>query len=276
LDEWKRAPEIDFSAPLKEGENDFASAFGGLIYIEVPRAAKDAASVSISGAIESAHYVHGQTQLTEWRVMRHSAAPWAELESGKIILTVPSAHIREIDNPVKLMEYWDRVADACADLATIPRERKSPERYVADVQISAGYMHAGYPIMTHLDAAPRMVDIGFLMDTTKGGDWGLFHEIGHNHQHPDWTFDGTGEVTVNLFTLYVIENVVGRVPGYKVRFSDEEIAETFKKHRAANSPYEKWKSDPFLALTMNIQLQREFGWGAFKTVFAQYRDLPQS
>jgi hypothetical protein len=121
-----------------------------------------------------------------------------------------------------------------------------------------------------------MVDIGFLMDTTKGGDWGLFHEIGHNHQHPDWTFDGTGEVTVNLFTLYVIENVVGRVPGYKVRFSDEEIAETFKKHRAANSPYEKWKSDPFLALTMYIQLQREFGWGAFKTVFAQYRDLPQS
>ena len=33
-----------------------------------------------------------------------------------------------------------------ADLASIPHERKYQERYVADVQISAGYMHSGYPI----------------------------------------------------------------------------------------------------------------------------------
>lgn len=174
------------------------------------------------------------------------------------------------------MEYWDRVADACADLATISRERRSPERYVADVQISAGYMHAGYPIMTHLDAAPRMVDLTYLADKTKGGDWGMFHEIGHNHQHPDWTFDGTGEVTVNLFTLYIIETVVGRVPGYHVRWTDDELAEIFRKHRAAGASFDKWKSDPFLALAMYVQMQRAFGWDAFKKVFAEYRDLPQS
>ncbi|MEO7454182.1 MAG: M60 family metallopeptidase [Fimbriimonadales bacterium] len=276
LDDWKRAPEIDTTLPLAKGTTEIASAFGGLIYLEVPRAKDGTAKVTISGAIESAHYVHGKTHLVDWRAMRHSPAPWAELESEKIILTVPAAHIRTLDNPTKLMEYWDKVADACADLATISRVRSSPERYVADVQISAGYMHAGYPIMTHLDAAPRMVDINFLTDATKGGDWGLFHEIGHNHQHSDWTFDGTGEVTVNLFTLYIIETVVGRVPGYKVRFSDEEIAETFRKHRAAGAPYEKWKGDAFLALTMYIQLQREFGWGPFKKVFAEYRTLSQS
>ncbi len=51
--------------------------------------------------------------------------------------------------------------------------------------------------MTHLDAAPRMVDLATLLSK---GEWGLFHELGHNHQSAAWTFDGTGEVTVNLFS----------------------------------------------------------------------------
>ena len=275
LDDWKRAPEIDLSLPLKTGGMEIASAFGGLVYVEVVNSSQKNSKVTISGAVEAPRFVLGKTSLEEWRLSRHSPAPWAELETDKVILTVPSNHIRTLDNPIRLMEYWNNVADACADLATIPRERKSPERYVADVQISAGYMHAGYPIMTHLDAAPRMVDLAFLTDTVKGGDWGLFHEIGHNHQHPDWTFDGTGEVTVNLFTLYIIETVVGRVPGYKVRWTDEELADIFRKHRASGASFEKWKSDPFLALAMYVQLQKAFGWDAFKKVFAEYRNLPQ-
>ena len=52
-----------------------------------------------------------------------------------------------------------------------------PQRFVTDRQISLGYMHSGYPIMTHLDAAERFVDLERL--STKG-DWGMFHEMGHN------------------------------------------------------------------------------------------------
>ena len=33
--------------------------------------------------------------------------------------------------------------------------------------------------------------------------WGQFHEAGNNHESSHRTFDGTVEVTVNLFTLYV-------------------------------------------------------------------------
>lgn len=58
-------------------------------------------------------------------------------------------------------------------------------------------MHSGYPIMTHLDAAPRMVNLAALRSV---GEWGLFHELGHNHQADAWTFDGTVEVTCNLFS----------------------------------------------------------------------------
>jgi hypothetical protein len=278
LNDWKRAPEITLSVPITNTQFEIASAFGGLIYIEVPHNSRPGTvEFRIDGGIPAPHYVHGKTTLEEWKSsIRNNPAPWAELESSKVILTVPSHFIRNLDDPRSLMDFWDRVADACADLATISRERSSAERFVTDIQISAGYMHAGYPIMTHLDAAPRFVDLAFLTDKEKGGDWGMFHEIGHNHQHPDWTFGGTGEVTVNLFTLYIIETVVGRVPGYHVRWTDQQLLETFRKHREQGASFDKWKSDPFLALAMYVQLQQAFGWDAYKRVFAEYRDLPQS
>jgi hypothetical protein len=46
------------------------------------------------------------------------------------------------------MQLWDRCADAAADLVALPRARTSPERFVADVQIAAGSMHSGYPMMS--------------------------------------------------------------------------------------------------------------------------------
>ena len=36
-----------------------------------------------------------------------------------------------------------------------------------------------------------------------------------------------------------------------------------------------WKRKPFLALVMYVQLQEAFGWEAFRTVFAEYRDLAE-
>jgi hypothetical protein len=40
-------------------------------------------------------------------------------------------------------------------------------------------MHSGYPMMAHLDAADRILDLDMLQ---SDGDWGVFHEFGHNMQ----------------------------------------------------------------------------------------------
>jgi hypothetical protein len=186
------------------------------------------------------------------------------------VLTVPSDRVRDLDDPEPLLAFWDRVLDACADLATIPRERRRPERYVADVEISAGYMHSGYPIMTHLDAAERMVDVGLL---SSKGDWGLFHEMGHNHQAPEWTFDGTGEVTVNLFTLYVLQTVCG-LEGATGHGALADRARKAADHVRKGSPFAAWKDDPFLALATYVHLLEGFGWEPFRRTFAEYRALP--
>jgi hypothetical protein len=159
----------------------------------------------------------------------------------------------------------------------MPLERLRPERYVTDVQISAGYMHSGYPIMTFLDVAPVFAERAALVKrAADGGDWGFFHEMGHNHQSGDWTFDGTGEVTENLFSLYVLDRV------FNVRQSGHPAIlpagreKAIRDYIAGGADFAKWKSDPFLALYTYMQLQEAFGWEAYRQVFAEYRALPDA
>jgi hypothetical protein len=276
LPTWRRCPEICRTFPIDKPEVKVANAFGGLVYIVVPRGCRlGKVQVEVDGAVEAPCFVLGRTPLDDWvQRIRYLPAPWAELATSKIVLTVPSDVIRNLDHPEEVMDFWDKVLDACAELAAIPKERERPERIVADIQISAGYMHSGYPIMTHLDAAKVMVDVTCLMTNSHGAVWGLFHELGHNHQSPDWTFEGTGEVTVNLFTLYVLDKVC-RIPPERTRkeLSKDGRAEALRRFFASGAKFEVWKSDPFLALIMYVQIQEAFGWDAFRKVFAEYRQL---
>jgi hypothetical protein len=269
---WRRAPEVVTVVPLRDVETRVASAFGGLVYVEVPSVGAGTAEVWIEGAVEAPYFVLGATDPARWRSeIRTRQAPWAELATSKVILTVPARVVRGLDDPTDLLRFWDEVMDACADLAGRPRARRRPERYVTDEQISAGYMHAGYPIMTHLDAAPRFVDLAKLRET---GDWGMFHEMGHNHQARDWTFQGTVEVTCNLFTLYVLETVCTGAAGHRAT-SEQATRDWIGKYEAAGRDFSMWKRKPFLALVMYRQLKNAFGWEAYKKVFAGYRALPR-
>ena len=274
--EWKRVPDVTIARELAGEWLTLTSAFGGIVYLTVPDALAAASkgqmmTVEITGAVEAPLFVLGKTNVAEWKSrIRDLPGPWAELATSKVTLSVPASAIRQLDDPEQLMMLWDKVLDSAADLATIPRERTRGERYVADVQISAGYMHSGYPIMTHLDAVDDMT--GY--DRLIAGSWGLFHELGHNHQQSDWTFEGTVEVTCNLFSLYTLDTVcnvpwtVGH-PGMKDR------AEKIAKHLGTGAKFERWQNDPFLALQMYAQLVEAFGWSTYKKVFAEYRSLSE-
>lgn len=276
LDFWKRVPEISRREPLKEVQTIAANPFGGLIYIDVPQnAPRRIINVTISGAVEAPHFILGKTSLDDWKNrIRNNPAPWAELETSKVILSVPSEKIRLLETPDELMALWDRILDAEADLSTIPHERKCPERIVPDVQISAGYMHSGYPIMTFLD---HSVEQTLSTDVLANGSWGHFHELGHNHQQLDWTFGGTTEVTCNLYSLYVMETLCGKPPGTgHEAMEPSAVDKRLRNHLSNPDKFIRWKNDPFLALTMYAQLRAGFGWETYQKVFAEYRALPST
>ncbi len=268
-DSWTRFPSILYSYPATGTETKVASPFGGLVYVQAPRNSGPNHSITFSNVARSPRYVLGQTTDAEWKQMVEQApGPWAEFEGTRLILTVPSQAARKVQDPKKLMELWEKIMDCYVELGTRPINHK--ERIVTDMQISAGYMHSGYPIMTWMDVQDLVVSYEKL---TTEGSWGHWHELGHNHQQGAWTFDGTGEVTCNLFSLYVYEKVIGREVGdARVR----EVEPRFRRHIEAGAPYDKWKDDPFLALYMYYQLRDEFGWDTYKKVLADYRDAPRN
>lgn len=272
-EKWPRSPDICRSTPVAATDTRLANSFGGLVYLEVPDQQKGSLEFTIAGAVEAPLFELGKTTDEQWKTIRQAPGPWAELACPGVILTIPSDSIRQLRNPTELMEFWNEIVAAEDWLAATGEDRKRPERIVADVEISAGYMHSGYPIMTYLDVVPMVSDLNAM----RRGSWGHFHELGHNHQQGDWTPDGTGEVTCNIFTLYVFDKVCG-IPIEKARegFTKEEIKKSVRQHLAAGASLERWKGDAFLALIIYVQLQQEFGWETFRNVFAEYKDLPRS
>jgi hypothetical protein len=267
--QWKRHPDITRTFQIKEPVTKARNEFGGLVYIVVPNAGKlGRFQARIEGAVRAPRFVLGTTSDTYWtETERNLPGPWAELETERIVITVPSEVVRTLDDPEALMQQWDRVLGLYAELGRRPLST-TPQRIVCDVQISVGYMHSGYPIMVHLDQPANLVSI-HKQPRGKPNNWGFWHELGHNHQAPDWTFNGTGEVTCNLFSMYVLEKLYGVVPKDSYDFKPERLT----KYLADGSKFTEWQAEPFLALTMYRQLIEGFGWEPFHAAFAEYAAL---
>ncbi len=275
LAKWERFPSISRQWPLSQEVTRIATPFGGTIFIDVPGGRSGEVEVRIERAVPAPHFVLGETTNADWaKMVATPGGPWVELEGKLVTLSVPRYAVKNLKDPESLMKYWDEVMGHCYDLYAAPR-RSRPERYCVDRQISAGYMHSGYPIMTFEDVAETFVDEAKLRG--KGKTWGFYHEMGHNFQEGPWTFDGTGEVTNNLFSLYGSEKLNGITPDTygEAHPAMEKVARNKRvaDYIAAGADFNKWKSDPFLALTMYTQMREAFGWEPFTKVFGEYRTL---
>ncbi|KAG2492932.1 hypothetical protein HYH03_008841 [Edaphochlamys debaryana] len=271
--QWKRVPVVVSSWPLVNATLTIGSPMGGLIFVTVPRDAQlGQATVTITGAVRAPRYEYGKTTPAQWRAtVRSYPAPWAELDSGKLTIMVPSSLIRNMSDPDPLLKHWNAVMDAMAVLGNIPTQRYRAERFLLDTDISVGWMHAGYPIM-----APdlpvvhnEMLNLAYLQNS---GAWGPYHEIGHQHQWADEQFSGTGEASNNVFVVYAM-NVTGVVP------SRIENDVTPEKRKPIRDKYfadgANWQKDwgVFVALDTYMLLAEGFGWQFYKDLSAVYTSL---
>lgn len=271
LSNWSRWPAVSRRYPWSSRLLSIASPHGGLLYVEgLP--VGTALRVKVTGAVDAPRFVLGESDPATWQSVRGAAAaPWGEIEGKHIIHTVRAADLARIKDPAALARWWDSVWEAHTELLGEPIHAKRPERIVADIQISAGYMHSGYPIMTHLESGEAAMDLEKLK---KEGSWGHFHELGHNSQRSAWTFDGTGEVTCNLFTLHAMEKLCGIDPVRHPWFG-EKFAQKVEAYLAKPN-FEKWKSDPAVALWFFVEMQQAYGWKTFRAFFDDVRARPAS
>jgi len=275
-DSWSRWPEITLERAIETDRNGsftVASPFGGLVYL-IPTKRARAARFTIQDAVEAPFFRLGdKDSAAEWKRRRNAPAPWAELECDGVVLTVPSGAVRKLKDPTALMEFWNRAMACYPELRGEPQPARA-ERLVEDIQISAGWMHSGYPVMTHgADNTKHSAAVDLETLQTKG-NWGYFHEFGHNAQRPEWTFSGTGEVTCNLFSLYLGERMAGIEPWKNAWLENQKKKPA--AHFEKGAPFDEWRSQPGLALMMYATVQREFGWEPIKSALRAYLDAPEA
>uniref|UniRef100_A0A3B5KW45 Peptidase M60 domain-containing protein n=1 Tax=Xiphophorus couchianus TaxID=32473 RepID=A0A3B5KW45_9TELE len=270
-EELWRAPYVIKSFPITSERMQVWNLWGGLIYLLAPRDVKvENEKIVVQEAITAPYYKSGECVLSDWSSLRKAPAPWAEMEFENIILTVPSHIIRDLENALEVEKLWNAIMKGVADLAVIPQKFIRKERIVADVQISAGWMHSGYPIMMNSSIGAELFNP---QDARTKGLWGEIHELGHNQQRRPWEFPPhTTEATCNLWSVYVHEEVLGldRTKAHPsiTAASRKSSVEEYVKGGKKLSDWTVWT-----ALETYLQLQEKFGWDAFKKVFAAYHDM---
>lgn len=278
FDDRVRMPRATFRAPVQGDAATLASPIGGAIYLDLGDGPADI-TIEIAGAVEMPRFRLGHTDLAEWQErLRHLPAPWAELESDELAFSIPASAVRDLERPDLVMQHWDTVHAAMQGLE--PRSpRHWPDRqyrYVAEGRLSWGYMYcpSDAPIVIPTTAARDMVDLANFDADGENKLWGHYHEMGHAHQNPMWTFAGTGEVTVNIFTVYALHTINGYPLDSEVMRSEPGRAlSAMQAHAERGAPFHRWRADPFLALQTYALLWHAFGFEAFHAAFRAYDDL---
>jgi hypothetical protein len=286
LSEWKRVPNIVHFKKLTPGTNVISSPYGGLIYFipmmtETPDQQTD---FSISGALEAPFFEIGKTTEQEWQEIRARGAtvPFGELKGEKLIITLPSEYLLELEDPERIMSLWDEIIadyDRLAGLDTkaeVPNKKHPiPFRIVLDKQIKGGLMHAGYPIMVPIEYGSTNYAASILNETyIKNDAWGFWHEIGHEYQQAPWTWGDLGEVTVNLFSLLTQEkfNNPSRLLDITNGKDSYDRALEFVTDPNPEKLYKQLGN--FERLVMFQQLRMVFGWDFYTSIFTIYREMP--
>ena len=214
---YERLDRISLLYPVDATRTLVGNPLGGGIYIEVPPLA-DAGIVTltITNAVRSPFYSKKpfhMTSLAEWLdTERHHPAPWADFESEKFMMQVPTNWIYAYASPDVTMENWDKAMDTVSDLMGKPRIRNGQTvLYMqVDVIIKGGAYHPGYP-MSNDPYDPLRDERGnkdhFFLTGPRKGTSTTFHELGHAELFTK--FPGEVEAVVNLPYVAVMNQGFG-------------------------------------------------------------------
>jgi uncharacterized protein (TIGR02145 family) len=192
--------------------------FGGGIYIINPyQASAGLQQIELTNVVPAPFFSaksYDATTLSQWQnVQRHNPAPWADFESEKFMMQVPTSFIYNYSDPVTLMADWDARMDVVSNLLGYPLVRNNQVLYVMlDVHILyPGYLGIGNPQINN-SYSPYDVQNGnsqmwFLVPGAAHMWDSEFHELGHSQLMEK--FPGEAEAIVNLISAAIYNELYG-------------------------------------------------------------------
>ena len=206
----KRLDRVSIVYPVDEERILITSPLGGGIYLEVPpNADSGVCEIYARNIVEapffSARPFH-QTTLDEWlKTERKKPAPWADFESEKFMMQVPSSWISNFKTPDTLTADYDKCMDLISEITGRPKVRSKVVLYhQIDVIMRGGAFFPGYP-QSNYNWDPLKEEDGnkdhWFLKGPQFAKYELFHEMGHMERITK--FKGETEALVNFLYVYV-------------------------------------------------------------------------
>jgi Peptidase M60, enhancin and enhancin-like/N-terminal domain of M60-like peptidases len=206
----KRFFRISNKFAITSVSTEIANPFGGGIYINTPYLANEGiVEIQIKNVVPAPFFsatAHNKTTLAQWlTTQRNNPAPWADFESDKFMMQVPTSFIYNYADPVELLRHWDMRLDAVSELIGQPLVRNNVILYIqADTDIMFNGFGIGYPAINNAynpsDATDGNKKIWYL--NASSDFWEVeFHELGHAQLFSN--FPGEGEAAVNLLAAAI-------------------------------------------------------------------------
>ncbi|MFD5435703.1 M60 family metallopeptidase [Kitasatospora sp. NPDC127067] len=256
--------------PMRDATTTVNDAQGGLLYVRYTQdGAATAPDITLrfdQAARPVPYHVMGRTPAAQWRSQLAEAreVPVAQFVGEHVVLTVhlDSARRNDGQDPDALLQAYEHilaVEDALSGLdGHDPRDRRSPLRYFISegkkgIDPNAYVERVCYPS----DSIDDALNVAALNKS-----WGMWHELGHMHQQPSWTWDSVVEVTVNTYS-----RAVQRDAGQPSRLGQDGTPDDVRSYLTgprSKRTFDSLSPDkPFVALAMFEQLRLAFGDGFY-------------
>lgn len=245
----------------------------GLVY--VTNEGRQPLQVVLEGGEPIPTFVGGVTtkasfdaQMTRW-----SRAPFATFIGEQVFADIQYHWVR--DNVASVtagrIAGWDQAAKLTNDIYGLSAtssglDRKSSNRiHITNPDTGPGAASAtNYRLTFHGTGG------AVLLQREADALWGLWHEIGHSYQTPQYRWAGLTEVTVNLSSIAIEERLTGRNRLDTAALRAKRTA--FFESNTAQRDFDK-QTDVWFKLLMFDQLRRSFGESFYPRLSARYRQL---
>ncbi|NCG21123.1 MAG: hypothetical protein GWP91_19095 [Rhodobacterales bacterium] len=266
--EIDRPPLVAFSQSVQVGVNTVNNPYGGLLYLQADSSAfrPGQAQVEISGAVAAPSFFASTQTNEQWSaILADGQAPWGDIVGDSMIATLPRDQLAQVSDPQSIATGWDDIVSNSYSMMGLDALNSTPHgipegrwHIVEDRQISAGWMHSGYPIMAFEAANLHLIE--------EVLSWGPYHELGHNLQQSSWKMADSGEVTNNLFSLYNQAQF-----GQGSRLVDDGRYDSVAVSLAGGATYASL--DVWEKLTFYRRLSLAYGWDFYRDLFTMTRQL---
>jgi len=196
--------------PLQPGRNTVTDAGGGVVYLKLIGSTGQA-KVSLGEQVQPMPYfVLGLTSESDFqRQLDERTTPYVELVSPHAMITIErgSALTYRTENHTDLLSTYEdiiRIEDQTSGYdGSLPVHARLVHQYHFVGYPAAITGVGAYATHGHMSFPPPIQDRMLTVEGLRTRGWGIYHELGHQHQQITYKPSSLTEVTVNIYSLAV-------------------------------------------------------------------------